>query len=289
MGKVFNALEKFQKEQKKRAADPQPVLLKPADRIKDKKTGEPIVDQADIVRPPEGIDPNLVALSRPHSFEAEQFKILRTNLLFPSAGKPPRSIMVTSAVPGEGKSFVATNLAASIAQNINEYVLLMDCDIRRPCVHSRFGIGEVPGLSEFLSNPEQAPLNSIMVKTDIEKLTILPGGKPPDNPAELLSSAAMQQLIHEVKERYTDRYIIVDSPPPKLTAETSAIARFVDGVMIVVGFGKTPRQDVLDLIETIGKEKILGVVVNRFDVQTPSYSKYKKYSRYYSKKIGKKG
>lgn len=229
-----------------------------------------------------GSDRDLVVLRDPLSFEAEQFKILRTNLLFPADGAPLRSIMITSALPGEGKSFVAANLAVSIAQNINEHVLLVDCDIRKPCVHRRFGYSDTPGLSEYLS--DGTPLASLLVKTAVEKLTILPGGTPPPNPAELLSSVKMQQFLAEAKDRYNDRYLIIDSPPPSLTAETRAVASYVDGVVLVVDFKRTPRDEVMELVEKIGRKKVLGTIVNRYDLRTPGYGKYKKYSKYYSKK-----
>jgi len=230
------------------------------------------------------IDKNLVVHLQPNSFEAEQFKILRTNLLFPSSGKSPRSIMVTSAVPGEGKSFVAANLAISIAQSIQEYVLLIDCDIRRPCVHTRFGFDDIPGLSDYLTNG--ASISSLILKTQVNKLSILPGGKPPHNPSELLSSQHMSKLLEEVTERYSDRYIVIDSPPPKLTAESAALSRQVDGVLLVIEYGGTPRKMVLDLIEMMGKEKIIGVIFNKLDMRFPSYyglGKYRKYGKYYTK------
>lgn len=229
------------------------------------------------------IDKNLVALLKPQSFETEQFKILRTNLLFPASGRSPRSIMVTSAVPGEGKSFVSSNLAISIAQSIQEYVLLIDCDIRRPCVHTRFGFGKVPGLSDHLVRGTS--LNSLILKTAVNKLSILPGGRPPHNPSELLSSQQMSKLLQEVKNRYSDRYIVIDSPPPKLTAESAAISRQVDGVLIVVEHGRTPRNMVLDLMEIMGKDKILGVILNKLDMRFTNYyglGKYGKYGAYYS-------
>jgi protein-tyrosine kinase len=231
----------------------------------------------------DNIDKNLVSLLKPQSFETEQFKILRTNLLFPTSGRSPRSIMITSAVPGEGKSFVSSNLAISIAQSIQEYVLLIDCDIRRPCVHTRFGFENVPGLSEHLTRG--VSLNSLILKTAVNKLSILPGGRPPHNPSELLSSQHMSRLLQEVKNRYSDRYIVIDSPPPKLTAETSAISRQVDGVLIVAEYGRTPRNMVLDLIEIIGKDKILGVILNKLDMRFPGYyglGKYGKYGAYYN-------
>ena len=186
--------------------------------------------------------------------------------------------MITSAIPGDGKSFVAANLSVSIAQGVEEHVLLMDCDMRRSSVHLKFGFrGEIPGLSEYLS--EGIPLASLLKKTIVDKLTILPGGATPHNPAELLSSQSMQKLIKEVKDRYSDRYIIVDSPPPQLTAETTALAKYIDGIIVVVKYGSTPKHLVTDLIENLGREKIIGVVMNGYRVPVTdrySYGRYKK-------------
>jgi len=228
------------------------------------------------------IDINMVTLLKPQSFEAEQFKILRTNLLFPSSGKSPRTIMVTSSVPDEGKSLIAANLSVSISQSIQEHVLLIDCDIRRPCIHKQFGFGDVPGLSDHLSRG--IPISSLLLKTKVNKLSILPGGNPAHNPSELVSSQKMSKLLQEVKYRYSDRFIVIDSPPPKLTAETSALSRQVDGVLLVIEYGRTSREMVLDLANTIGKEKIIGVVFNKLDMRFANYyglGKYKTYSKYY--------
>jgi exopolysaccharide/PEP-CTERM locus tyrosine autokinase len=240
------------------------------------------IDKTEVSYDENKIDQNLIVHLRPNSFEAEQFKILRTNLLFPSSGRSPRSIMVTSAVPDEGKSFVSANLATSIAQSIQEYVLLIDCDIRVPSIHRQFGFGDVPGLSDHLA--KGVPLSSLIFRTPVNKLSILPAGKPPHNPSELLSSQQMSKLLQEVKHRYSDRYIVIDSPPPKLTAETAALSRQVDGVLLVVECGTTPRKMVSDLIENIGKEKILGIILNKLDTQFASYyglGKYKRYGKYY--------
>ncbi|MBC2695119.1 MAG: polysaccharide biosynthesis tyrosine autokinase [Desulfobacteraceae bacterium] len=223
----------------------------------------------------------LVTLLNPDSFEAGQFKILRTNLLFPLSGSPPRTLMITSAVPGEGKSFVSANLAISIAQGIDEHVLLMDCDIRKPCLHTRFGFNDVRGLSDYLANG--ISISSVLLKTKLKKLTILPGGKPYNNPAELLTSEKMSALLKEVKIRYKNRYIIIDSPPPQLTAESSAIARQVDGIILVIKYGSTNRETVSALINIIGKEKILGVIINWFDMRSSSYSDFREYGNLYTK------
>ena len=225
------------------------------------------------------IDPNLVSVVNPYSMESEIFKVLRGKILFPASGKPPRSIMVTSAVPGEGKSFVAANLAVEMAQNIEDRVLLMDCDLRRPTIHRLFGLGRVKGLSEHLANGNN--IADLMIKTGLGKLSILPSGTPPDNPSEVLSSAKMVKLLDELKTRYQDRYLIIESPPPMLAPETSAIAKQVDAIIVVIKFGSTPMDVVEELIDNLGKEKIIGAVINRFDARPSRYYGYRKYGKYY--------
>lgn len=237
-----------------------------------------------------GVDQSLVTALKPQSFESEQFRMLRSNLLFPVNGKSPRTIMVTSAVPGEGKSFIASNLAISIAYYVDNYVLLIDCDMRSPSIHKLFGVSSEaldvypPGLSEYLS--QNASLSPMLIKTTIDKLTVLPGGNPPPNPSELLSSKRMIELLQETKTKFSDRYIIIDSPPPILTSDISVIARHVDGIVLVVRYGNTSRMLVNDLVQSLGKDKILGVVFNQsemiglFNRQSATYGKYGKYRKY---------
>lgn len=276
MGKIFDALNKSTKEAVISTGQPDMLQEKPV--VPTAESTEAPLDLGKPLYRHHHIDDTLVTLKDPQSFEAEQFKILRTNLLFPLSGNPPRTILVTSSVPGEGKSFVSANLAVSIAQNIEEHVLLMDCDIRMPCLHRRFGFDEVPGLAEYLSGKK--PLSSLILKTPVAKLSLLPGGVPPHNPSELLSSEQMGALVEEARHRYTDRYIIIDSPPPKYTAETSAIARYIDGILLVINSEKTPRGLVEELVNTLGKEKIIGVVMNRFDFRHSRYYGYGKYGKY---------
>jgi len=282
MGKIFNALEKSHRERENTARVPRGSAADYYD------SGGKRSAKGELMAPlnvSSSVDPNLITWVRPRSIEAEMFKILRSNILFPAKGKPPRSIMITSAVPAEGKSFVAANLAVSIAQNINEHVLLMDCDMRKPSIHTMFGFSGVPGLAEYLGGDQE--LARLFLKSGVDKLTLLPGGDPPPNPAELLSSKKMNALLEEVKTRYSDRYVIIDSPPPQLTAETSAMARQVDGVILVIRAGHTPRDMVAELIDIIDRQKIIGCVLNWFDLQTSSYygyGKYGKYGQYYHRK-----
>ena len=274
MGKIYNALEKSNKENNVSASKEETYRFKVYDRKKREKGASGAIKT---VFRGKGIDKNIVSFLEPQSFEAEQFKHLRTNILFPVFGKTPRLIMVTSALPDEGKSFVSANLAVSIAQNVNEHVLLIDCDMRSPAIHKRFGFDDIPGLSEYLT--KDAPLSSLLQKTEINKLNILPGGTPPENPAELISSQRMSKLLKEIKSRYHDRYVIIDSPPPNLISETNVIARQVDGILLVVKSGHTRIEMVKDLVESVGKEKVLGVVINWFDMSSTKNSGYYRYPR----------
>ena len=226
--------------------------------------------------------PDLVSIVNPGCAEAELFKVLRGKILFPTTGKPPRSILVTSAAPGDGKSFIASNLAVNLAHGLENHVLLVDCDIRRPSIHKLFGLGRVEGLSEHLSNGSQ--LTSLLLETGVDKLTILPSGKPPANPSELLSSAKMAALIEDLKSRYDDRFLLIDSPPPSLAPETVAMSKHVDGIIVVIKYGSTPINLVEELIESLGREKILGAIINRFDSRiSAKYHGYGKYIKYYRK------
>ena len=298
MGKISDALEKMQIKEEKKLPEKQAgvsqkepaTVVKPSAKmetslnvVKENKTVSNATGlaaakkKAVITKKP--VDRNLIAVNEPQSYEAEQFRILKSKILFPVEGIPPRSILVTSALPGEGKSFVSTNVAISIAQNINEYVLLMDCDVRRPTIHTLFGYpDEIPGLTDYLA--EDASLSSLLLNTEINKLTLLPAGTTPENPSELLSSAKMSDLVDEVIERYHDRYVIIDTPPLNLTSETSVIARLAEKVIIVVDFKHTKRNMVIDLIHAIGKEKVLGIVLNRYENMNVSNG-YQKYSQYY--------
>ena len=202
-------------------------------------------------------------------------------ILFPISGRPPRTILVTSAVAEEGKSFVAANLAVNIAKNVDEHVLLVDCDLRKPSIHAKFGFNGVKGLSEYLSAGLE--LSSLLLKTGVKKLTLLTSGSPPANPSELITSSKMAALIEELKARYEDRFIIIDSPPPMMAPETSAIGKWADGILVVVKYG-TPMDLVEELVSQLNREKIIGVVMNKINQREFRSYPYKKYyasSKYY--------
>jgi protein-tyrosine kinase len=224
----------------------------------------------------------LVAINKPDSPIAECFRFLRSQVTRPAVGSPPRSVLVTSALMGEGKTFVACNLAASISQSLEEYVLLVDADLRNPSVHKVFGIRTPKeGLSTLLA--KDAPLSSLLKKSHIDKLTLLPAGNSTEIPAELLSSEKMKALILEVRDRYADRFVIIDGPPLELTAEATVIANAVDAVILVVRHGKTPRDAVKAALGKLQKEKLLGVVYNGYNEPSKLYGRYGYYSFGYGK------
>ena len=294
MGKIFEALEKaehgknslssladnknFQEETLK-SKTRNKVIVKTNKDIKRKVSGKNLSVAKSLSEKSRLKNNCLITINEPNSFFAEQFKMLRTNLLFPISGNPPKTVMVTSVMPNEGKSFIASNLAISIAQDINKHVLLIDCDLRRPTIGNNFGIVQNSGLSDYLV--DDMPLSDLLVKTDVEKLTILPSGKVPDNPSELLSSDKMQNLLKEIADRYEDRYIIIDSPPPQITSESMVISRFVDGLLLVVAYGSKKVDELNALIETIGKEKILGVVFNKLELNISTKFGQNQYGSYY--------
>ena len=239
-------------------------------------------------RPTEGLssssdemDPRILAFMEPGSLGGEALKLLRAKILARNSESRPRSIMVTSAQPMDGKTTIAVNLAINIALGINEHVLLVECDLRRPVLAKLLGLNEDErGLCNYLEG--ETSVAPYLKRTPVKKLTLLPAGKPPSNPAELLSSEKMKRLIEEVKNRYEDRYIILDSTPAHLLAETTSLVSMIDGVLLVVRSGKTPKDALIEAIDNLGREKILGVIFNNSD---EAFKGYGYYYQYYEKGV----
>ena len=191
----------------------------------------------------------------------EIFRNLRSRILHPPADRPrPRTVLIMSVAPGEGKSFVTANLGISLSQSIDPHCLLVDCDLRRPSLSKFFGLTTGKGLVDYLRNGEE--LSSLLVRTSLDKLSILPSGKTPKNPSELLGSARMRSLVAELAERYEDRTIIFDSPPTQVASETLVLAGQVDGIILVVREGGAGRAKIKRVIDSIEPDRFLGLVFN---------------------------
>ncbi|HST23538.1 MAG TPA: polysaccharide biosynthesis tyrosine autokinase [Blastocatellia bacterium] len=209
---------------------------------------------------------------------AEAYRVLRTSVLLSSVDKPPKTILVTSGQPGEGKTTTAVNTAISLAQ-LGSSVLIIDCDLRRPSAHKLFGVEQPQGLSTYLSR--NVKLVDVMQKLPIPNLWILPCGPIPPNPAEMISSARMKEMIRVLGESFD--HIIIDSPPLLKVTDPVILSTLVDGVILVVHGGKSTRDIVRRTRQELSQAgaKIFGVVLNNVDVgQAGDDEYYSSYSDY---------
>jgi protein-tyrosine kinase len=267
MGKVFRALEKSGENQnaetdgdiKKVGSNESLISNEILDTAETKLLQSPVGK----ISPIGHWDERLIKVTGYSGQLSESFRVLRSRILHPSdEGKSLKTILVTSTAPGEGKSFVSANLAISLARGMDQYCLVVDCDLRRPTLAGLLGMANEPGLSDYLQTKCDVP--QLIQKTSVEKLSLLASGHPPVNPSELLGSTRMEGLVQELSSRYDDRFVIFDSPPIQAASETSVLARQVDGIVLVVRWGASGRDHVRRLVEDIGKEKIIGVVFNGY-------------------------
>lgn len=213
----------------------------------------------------------LIAKLNPKSPISEQYKTIRTNIQFASADDELRSFMVTSASPGEGKSTTAANLAIVFAQQ-GKRVLLVDSDLRKPTMHYTFRVTNTVGLTNVLTR--QASLVEAVQATDVEKLDLLSSGPIPPNPAELLSSRMMEQMLAEAYKQYD--LVIFDSPPVLAVTDAQVLANQCQGTVLVVKSGVTELENALKAKELLqaAKAKLLGAVLNNKALKSSSYYYY---------------
>jgi protein-tyrosine kinase len=285
MSKVYEALENAEKGRVPGLKKGPSLALEPKEERMErpKRVDKPIrPDRMGSYHP-------LVSLLEPGSLGAEQFRRLRTHVLKLNVSDSPKTIMVTSATAGEGKTFVAANLAAGIAHDLHFHALLVDCDLRNPSLSQWLGVQNGHGLSDYLVG--RGNLSELLRKTEMEKLSILTGGSAQEKPAELIGSKKMEALVHELKSRYNDRYIIFDATPLLATTEPEVLARLVDGILIVVRAGVTPRETVKQAIASLDPKKILGFVLNDVEFKSSGLSsRYFGSDGYYTQYgYGKKG
>ncbi len=270
MSKIYKALEKAEREREAVSRRDIPPMIT-RDEVKawdkPKKSFAP--------RPAEGAfsEQQLVSVHHPKSLGAEQFRKLRTYLLQLNVKNPPKTIMVTSATSGEGKSFVSANLAAGLSRDLHAHALLVDCDLRAPSLENLFGLHNGLGLADYLKDSRK--IADLLLTTGIEKLSLLPAGSIPENPTELIGSKKMEDLVHELKSRYNDRYVIFDSTPLLTASESEVLSNLVDGIIVVIKAGVTPRETVKQAISFLEKGKILGLVLNHLEFRSPGlHSRY---------------
>lgn len=227
---------------------------------------------------PARVEPHFVAVSQPRSAYCEQFRSLRTRILQAGERLQTRAIVITSAGIAEGKTLTALNLAWLLAQTEGVRCLIIDSDLRQPCATDYLGIDAPVGLSEVLGG--QLRLEDAIVRLDPAGLYLLPGGKPRDDVAELLSGPTYARILTDVRRMFD--YIIIDAPPLGIFTDASVLMNRADGALLVVRAGKT-RYSVIDkLLEHVPKDRMMGVVLNRAEEQPDSTSYYYQH-RYYNR------
>ena len=217
----------------------------------------------------------------PRSELAEEFRAIKRPLLSNARGKvgtPPVArgnlIMITSALPGEGKTFTSINLALSIAMELDSRVLLVDADVRRPSVLSRLGLAAEAGLMDVLEDPT-LPLADVLLQTNVEKLSLLPAGTLHSHATEYLASERMRRLLDEMRTRYPDRILIFDAPPLLPSTESRALATLMGQVVLVVADGATPRASVNEALAALTHCPVVLPLLNKAVGQrTPVYGAY---------------
>jgi polysaccharide biosynthesis transport protein len=222
----------------------------------------------------------LVTQVRPQSQMAESYRALRTSLLLSNLGSPPKVIMVTSALPQEGKTTTSINCGVVLAQK-GVRVLLIDADLRRPSIHKTLGMGPRSGLSNVLTGSGTLE-QSITRSSILPNLYILPAGTPPPNPAELLASGNMRDVLARLREEYD--HVVVDTPPSLSVTDAVVLSPRADAVLLVIRSGQTTKQALRrarDILTQVNA-KVVGVLLNAVDLSSPDYYYYYEYQGKYS-------
>ena len=210
----------------------------------------------------------LLVPSQSRNLLANEFRVIKRPLIANAMGKGSTPIpngnliMVTSALPGEGKSFTAVNLAISIAMELDNTVMLVDADVARPSILNMVGLPPAEGLLDVVKE-NSLDISRVLLHTNIEKLSILPSGTPHPRATELLASDAMIRLLDDMAKRYPDRIIVFDSPPLILTTEARALATHMGQIVVVVQSGETTQAAVKEAVSTIESCPIKMMVLNQ--------------------------
>jgi capsular exopolysaccharide synthesis family protein len=280
MAKVYDALRRAEEERRRRAGDEispvAPLNIEPPPAAVKAKAGRVpfwrrLLKRRAVKRLEAGggaeINKRRIAIIQPDSYVAEQFRGLRGRIDAISAERSIKTIVISSAFPGEGKTTASVNLAAVTALSLGRRVLLIDCDLRKPKVHLALGLRPQAGLAEVLRG--EATLDDAVMKVEGANFEVLPVRSRPSNPSELLGSPEMRKLIAETAKRY-DR-VILDSPAALGLPDAKAIAALSDGVVVVVRADFTSQQDVEAMLEMLGRDCILGMLLNGASVDQARY------------------
>ena len=218
----------------------------------------------------------IISYNDPKSVISEQYRAIRTNIEYSNVDQNTKTILVTSSDKNEGKTTTVSNLAVSFA-NLNKKVLLIDCDLRNASIHKMFRLNNIYGLTDILA--KDRAVDKCIQETELKNLYVLTAGAIPPNPAEILSSDKMKNLIENLKNVYD--YIFIDTPPIGLVTDAGALSSFIDGVVLVV---KSESIEKKYLEETKKKldavdARILGAILNSYKSEQKDYNYYSYYGK----------
>jgi len=285
MAKIYDALRRAEESRRERAGQSTPEVAAPLaweppartreerrrtsfwERVKRLVPGRRRAPPADTAT---DINKRRIALLQPDSYVAEQFRTLRARIDAVAAERPVRTLAVTSALAGEGKSTAAINLAVVSAMQLDTRVCLVDCDLRKPKIHRSLGIQPKTGLAEVLEG--EASLEEALCPVEGLALEVLAVRKQPSNPAELLSGHRMREVIRELAERF-DR-VVLDTPATLSLPDAKIVSALCDGLVMVVRADATPSEDVEAALDLLDRQRVLGLVLNGAQVDQGRYSYY---------------
>ena len=282
MSKIYEALKKAEEERKKKVErlDIPVVQRGEKEGVEDKKVvarTEPIRIKEEKVHD-HRVSDLIVALKDPFSQSAEQFKKVCVRLV-QQAQQGKRVLLVTSALPGEGKTMAAANIAISLARLPNTYAILLDADMRKADLHKILGVSVNKGLWDYLE--DEVDISEIAYATPVPRLALIPAGDGRSDPREVVSSERIQKLIEELKTNYPTRYVVVDTSPLLLSSEPEVLLTQADSVVMIACYGKTNRENLRKALALLDAKKSLGLIFNRVDVSSITHRHgYHKYHRY---------
>jgi capsular exopolysaccharide synthesis family protein len=244
--------------------------------VEQPNTGMPW-DQVKSLLPAVREESRVVTLTESNSLGAEKFRLLRTRLRNLRERRQLQKLVVTSAVPNEGKTLVAMNLAVCLAKHTDERILLLEGDLRKPMLGEHLGIKSLPGVGQWWASVDE-PIHKFIYRFDDLQLWILPAGSAPEDPVNILQSSRFLELYKHLSTCFD--WIIIDAPPLLPMADVSFWSRQADGLLLVVREGTTPKTILQKGLDTLDNPKVLGIVLNDADQVESSY--YHHY--YYGKK-----
>ncbi len=226
-----------------------------------------LVTTSDDVEDAGAVNKRRITMLHPDSYVAEQFRSLRARLDSLATERPIGTMALTSAMEGEGKTTAAVNLAVVSSMAVGRRVLLVDCDLRRPKVHTVLGLRPEFGVVEVLN--EQASLDRAISKVEGTNLDVLPVRSCPSNPSELLASPRMRELVTELRQRYD--LVLFDTPPVLSVPDAKIVSEIVDGLLLVVRADQTPADEVDAALDVLDRRRVLGLVLNGAQVDEHKY------------------